>query len=123
MTDPSRKFNRAADCRRICILGAYDSRRFEQRDLSLYRCGAGDLHPHFSAARVRRLVREGQMEWVGTCSKIARFVQARTWQALPSGPVKTMQMVPGGILQHHSRLRRPQRAEAHGEVRSRGERS
>ena len=103
--------------RRICILGEYEARRFENRDTTLHRC-SNSGHPHYTRSRVEQLVKDGQLEWVGVGRKIAKFVTGRTWVIKPSGPVSAMQMVPGGAVLTKTDYQKKRRAIARSVVRS-----
>lgn len=37
-------------------------------------------HPHYSRAQVERLVRSGEMVWIGKHCKLAAFVRSQTWR-------------------------------------------
>ena len=90
----------------VCILGAYRSRRFENRDLSDYRCGAeSGAHPHFKREKVLELIKRGKMEWVGSGEKIARYIKPMGWEFSVSKHHTTLQMKPGGPVNQASFLR------------------
>jgi hypothetical protein len=105
--------------RYVCILGGYQARKFEGRDLSRYRCGADQgHHAHYTRSRVLHLIAEGQLEWVGRFGKIATFVQGKTWKKVPSDAVHTMQLVPGGaVLTNSGGRSADRRAAPRSEVR------
>lgn len=103
--------------RHVCIVGDYDSRRYEYRSMANYRCGGG-RHRHFTRLKVRELIKRGEMEWVGlpAFDKMARFVNPKTWAARGQN-VRSMQMVPGGLLIQSVDKQRDRRAAAKSPVR------
>lgn len=90
--------------KRICVMNADEAERF--RDVSIaHRCPS-TRHRHYTRKHVDRLVKRGEVRWVGLHRKVAAWTQHRTWQKVASkapaemikpgvGTMAVMQLVPG----------------------------
>lgn len=78
---------------RICVMSDADSQKFHAVAIG-HRC-TSTAHRHYTAKHVNDLIRRGALAWVGMHHKIAAWTEERTWQKAPSGPVHTMQLLPG----------------------------
>lgn len=78
---------------RICIMSDAESQKFHAVTIG-HRC-TNTEHRHYTRKHVEDLIHRGALAWVGKHYRIAAWVEERTWQKAPSGPVTTMQLLPG----------------------------
>lgn len=62
----------------ICVVGPDEAKQLAPG--INYQCNGSSKHPHYTANRVKRLVQDGAMAWVGAHNRVAVYRQARNWR-------------------------------------------
>ncbi|MGA7885282.1 MAG: hypothetical protein WCA44_06020 [Acidobacteriaceae bacterium] len=103
-TTSARIQRKAVQRRRVCLLSARDARWLEEYAIPQPCSGPGCNHAHHTRKEIERMVKAGQLRWVGDSQNVASWPEDTRWISRRSQGFATMQLVDVGKLPDRKHL-------------------